>query len=188
MARINLLPWREAERKRRQREFAMMLATGLGATVLLGFGAHLHIDRLISLQQDRNAYLQNEIGEFNGQIKEIQDLEKTRANLLARMKVIQLLEQSRPEIVHLFDELVNAIPEGVYLTKFDQTDRVVVVQGRARSDGAVSAFMRNIEASKWIENPRLLLIEHKDQPGTGFRNFRLEFSQSEPDKAEAQPG
>lgn len=162
----------------------MILATSLGATVLLGFGAHLQIDRLISRQQDRNSYLRSEIGELNEQINEIQDLEKTRTNLLARMEVIQLLEQSRPAVVHLFDELVNAIPEGVYLTKLDQTDRVLVVEGRARSDGAVSAFMRNIDASEWIENPRLLLIEHRDQPGSGFRNFRLEFSQSQPDRAE----
>ena len=188
MARINLLPWREAERKRRQREFAMILATGLAATLLSGFGAHLHIERLISIQQARNALLQTEIGEFNEQIKVIQDLEKTKANLLARMKVIQHLQQSRPEVVHLFDELVTATPEGVYLTKLDQTGRAVVVEGRARSDAGVSAFMRNIEASKWVENPRLLLIERKDQTSTGFRIFRLEFSQSEPDEAATQAG
>jgi len=188
MARINLLPWREAERKRRQKDFAVMAAAGVGAALLVGLGAHWHIERLISDQEARNAYLQNEINQLNEQIKEIKDLEKTKASLLARMEVIQQLQQSRPEVVHLFDELVIAIPGGVYLTKLDQTGRVVVVEGRAQSNARVSAFMRNIEASQWVDNPRLLLIENKDETGTGFSHFRLEFRQHRPGDGGAQTG
>jgi type IV pilus assembly protein PilN len=186
MARINLLPWREAERRRRQREFAVMVATGLAATAIIGLGIHFHVKHLISLQQGRNEFLQSEIGKLDQQIREIQDLEKTKANLLARMNVIQQLQQSRPEVVHLFDELVIAIPEGVYLTKLDQQGRSVVVEGRAQSNARVSAFMRNVEGSEWVGNPRLLLIEHKDTTGTGFSHFRLEFSQIRPDEGEAE--
>jgi type IV pilus assembly protein PilN len=188
MARINLLPWRETERKRRQKEFAIMAVVGLAAAVLFGLGTHLHIDRLISIQQDRNAFLQTEIDKLDEQIREINELEKTKASLLARMDVIQQLQQSRPEVVHLFDELVLAIPEGVYLTKLSHSGRSIVVEGRAQSNARVSAFMRNIEASGWIGNPRLLLIEHKDKTGTGFSHFRLQFSQVQPDQTDEQPG
>lgn len=177
MARINLLPWREAERTRRQRDFVVMVAIGLGATLLVALGLRFHIEGLISSQEDRNQFLRNEIALLDQQIREIQDLEKTKANLLARMNVIQQLQESRPEVVHLFDELVIGIPEGVYLTKIDQTGRAVVLEGRAQSNARVSAFMRNIEASKWIGKPLLLLIEHKDQTGTGLSHFRLRFEQ-----------
>ena len=177
MARINLLPWRDAERKRRQREFAVMTATGLVATLIIGLALHLHVERLISLQQSRNQFLQQEIGLLEKQILEIEDLEKTKTNLLARMNVIQQLQESRPEVVHLFDELVIGIPEGVYLTKITQTGRSVVMEGRAQSNARVSAFMRHIEASKWIGKPLLMLIENKDKTGTGLSHFRLRFEQ-----------
>jgi type IV pilus assembly protein PilN len=93
------------------------------------------------------------------------------------MNVIQQLQESRPEVVHLFDEVVRAIPEGVYLTRLTQSGGQVVVEGRAQSNARVSAFMRNIQASAWIDNPDLLLIENKDQTGTGLSHFRLGFAQ-----------
>lgn len=180
MARINLLPWREVERKRRQRELAVMAAGGLAATLILALGLHLHVERLISNQESRNQFLQNEIKLLDKQILEIQTLEKTKTGLLARMNVIQQLQESRPEVVHIFDELVITIPDGVYLTKVTQTGRAVVVEGRAQSNAQVSAFMRNIEKSKWIGKPLLMLIEHKDKTGTGHSHFRLRFEQVKP--------
>jgi type IV pilus assembly protein PilN len=96
------------------------------------------------------------------------------------MNIIQQLQESRPEVVRLFDELVFAIPEGVYLTKLEQTGRAVVLEGRAQSNARVSAFMRNVEGSRWIGNPRLLLIENKDKTGTGMSHFRLSFDQVQP--------
>lgn len=180
MARINLLPWRETERKRRQRDFAILTAGSLALTLLIGLGLHFQMEHMISGQEGRNAYLQQEIDLLNRQIKEIEDLEKTKANLLARMNVIQQLQQSRPEVVHLFDELVVTIPEGVLLNKVQQNGRNVVLEGQAQSNARVSAFMRNIEASEWIGNPLLLLIEHKDKTGTGLSHFRLQFTQQLP--------
>lgn len=177
MARINLLPWRAAERRRRQRELAAIAAAGLVATLILGFAVHLHVEGLISGQQSRNQFLQNEISSLEEQIVEIQDLEKIKDKLLARMNVIQELQVSRPEVVHLMDELVIRIPEGVYLTKISQNERSVVLEGRAQSNARVSAFMRNIEASNWIGKPLLMLIEHKDKTGTGLSHFRLRFEQ-----------
>jgi type IV pilus assembly protein PilN len=102
------------------------------------------------------------------------------------MDVIQQLQQSRPEEVRLFDELVITIPEGVYLTSIKQTGRIVVLEGRAQSNARVSAFMRNIDASEWIGDPRLLLIEHKDETGTGLSHFRLQFRQRTPGAAEEE--
>jgi len=177
MARINLLPWREAERKRRRQEFAFITAAALVTTLILGFGVHLQIEQMISDQQSRNRFLTSEIKKLDIQIKEIKDIEKTKENLLSRMDVIQQLQLSRPEIVHLFDEFVATIPEGVYLTSVRQNGAAVILQGHAQSNARVSAFMRNIEASGWIENPRLLLIEHKDKTGTGLSNFQLQLHQ-----------
>jgi type IV pilus assembly protein PilN len=183
MARINLLPWREAERKRRKREFAVAGATALALALVAALLVHLQIEAWISGQESRNRFLTDHITQLDRQIKEIKNLEETKANLLARMNIIQQLQESRPEVVRLFDELVNAIPEGVFLTKMEQTSRNVVLEGRAQSNARVSAFMRNVEASGWIGNPRLLLIEHKDKTGTGLSHFRLSF-----DQIRAKPG
>jgi type IV pilus assembly protein PilN len=177
MARINLLPWREAERRRRQKEFAIAAAMAVALVLLLGLGLRFQIEAMIDSQESRNAFLQSEIAKLNARIREIEKLEQKKADLLARMNVIQQLQQSRPEVVHLFDEVVRSVPEGVYLTSLTQSGGQVVVEGRAQSNARVSAFMRNIQASPWITNPDLLLIENKDQTGTGLSHFRLGFSQ-----------
>ena len=178
MTRINLLPWREEARQRRHKEFAAAGGLALVFTLLLAVLVHLQIEERIGDQQARNQLLEGEIAQLNRQIKEIEDLEKIKADLLSRMEIIQELQESRPEIVRLFDELVVAIPEGVYLTKLEQNGRAVVVEGRAQSNARVSAFMRSIEASEWIGSPRLLLIE--DKTGTGLSQFRLAFDQVSP--------
>jgi type IV pilus assembly protein PilN len=185
MARINLLPWREAERKRRRREFAVIAGAALGLAALAAVLVHTQIEFWVSRQQARNQFLTGQINQLNLQIQEIKTLEETKAKLLARMNIIQQLQQSRPEVVRLFDELVNAIPEGVFLTKLEQTGRSVVIEGRAQSNARVSAFMRSVEGSAWIGNPRLLLIEHKDKTGTGLSHFRLSFDQIQPGAAGA---
>lgn len=185
MARINLLPWREAERRHRQRDFAGITVAALAVTLVIGVAVHLVVSKLISNQEDRNQFLQHQISLLDKQIREIRDLEETKARLLARMDVIQQLQVSRPEIVHLFDELVVNIPEGVYLTKIKQSGRSVVVNGRAQSNARVSAFMRNIEASKWIGNPSLRIIENKSKKGDGMSSFQLRFNQVKPKLEEA---
>jgi type IV pilus assembly protein PilN len=177
MARINLLPWRETLRRERQREFGVAVAGGLIVTVLLGFYVHLHVAGMIDYQNSRNAFLKREIAEVDKKIAEIKDLEKTKARLLARMNVIQQLQASRPEIVHLFDELVTTTPEGVFLTKIEQKGDTVTLFGNAQSNARVSAYMRNVEASQWITNPVLQIIENKDKEDSGFSQFTLTFQQ-----------
>lgn len=181
MARINLLPWREAERNRRRRELGIAVGVALAAVVALGLGVKFQIDAMIRAQQARNDFLNQQITEIDKRIKEIDKLEEQKANLLARMNVIQQLQESRPEVVHLFDELVRSVPEGVFLTRVNQTGGSVVVEGRAQSNARVSAFMRNIQNSPWISEPNLLLIENKDQTGTGLSHFRLGFKQKRRD-------
>jgi type IV pilus assembly protein PilN len=186
MARINLLPWREAARQRRRRDLAVIAAAALGAVLLAGVVVKLQLDAMIGAQLARNTYLEGQIAVLNRRIREINELEKQKADLISRMDVIQQLQESRPEIVHLLDQLVDAVPAGVFLTSLKQEASNVTVEGRAQSNARVSAFMRNIEAADWIGKPVLLLIENKDQTGTGFSHFRLRFSQQRPVQDEAE--
>ncbi|MBK5940590.1 PilN domain-containing protein [Halochromatium roseum] len=177
MARINLLPWREQERRRRQRDLGLIALAALGSVLLIAVLLKLQLDAMIDAQQARNRYLEGQITVLNRRIREINELEKKKADLLARMGVIQELQESRPEIVHLLDRLVDAVPVGVFLTQLKQEGGRITIEGRAQSNARVSALMRNIESSAWIGKPELLLIENKDETGTGFSHFRLRFEQ-----------
>jgi type IV pilus assembly protein PilN len=183
MARINLLPWRESERQRRQREFLGMLGGGLVLAAAISTFAHLQVQGMIDYQNRRNAFLDGQIAQLNRRIKEIQDLEKTKANLIARMDVIQRLQESRPEIVHLFDELVSTLPEGVYLTKITQHGRTIEMQGRAQSNARVSAYMRNIDASRWLGRATLKVIEQRAAKKSDLNDFDLTAQQIDKRKA-----
>ena len=181
MPRINLLPWRQQERARRQREFGLavvgaVLAAG-AVTLLTSWTITAAIDR----QNDRNALLKREIAALDKQITEILDLENQKQRLVARMEIISKLQRSRPEIVHVFDQLVRTLPEGVYLTSVKQTDKRLEIRGIAQSSTRVSTFMRNIEASEWLTNPELQVIETaKSGNGSEFTLFATQKS-SEPD-------
>jgi type IV pilus assembly protein PilN len=188
MARINLLPWRENLRKQRQREFGLAAVGALVITLLLGLLVHLRVEMMIDHQKSRNDYLKKEIAEMDRKIQEIKELEKTKARLLARMNVIQTLQGSRPEIVHLFDELVNTIPDGAFLTKVTQKSKGVTLDGRAQSNARVSAYMRNVDASEWIGDPNLQVIETKRKTGTGFSHFTLSIVQTKKKGAAPEGG
>ncbi|HIP52505.1 MAG TPA: pilus assembly protein PilN [Chromatiales bacterium] len=177
MAHINLLPWRELERKKRQREFGFVVAGAVVLTLLAGVYSHIHINGLIEAQNRRNTFLRNEIQALDKKISEIKELEKVKANLLARMEIIQQLQVSRPQIVHLFDEIVNTLPDGVYLTRIEQKGDLITIKGRAQSNARVSAYMRNIEKSEWLNRPTLKVIENKEQTQTGLSHFTLQVKQ-----------
>lgn len=188
MARINLLPWREKLRKQRRREFGL---TVLGALVLtmLGLGYwHWYNQGLIDHQMERNRFLEREIAAVDEQIREIEALERTRQKLIARMKVIEDLQVSRPQIVHLFDELVTIVPDGAYLTKLAQRGSALVLDGRAQSNARVSTYMRNIEASPWLANPKLRIIESKDEDRVAAEGstFQLDLKQIAPKREAAE--
>ncbi|MCH8219802.1 MAG: PilN domain-containing protein [Proteobacteria bacterium] len=159
MPRINLLPWREDQRKERQQNF---LVASAGA-VLIGIVTIMLVswtfDRFIRYQNQRNDILTREIALLDEKIEEIKGLERQKERLLARMEIIERLQKSRPEVVHLFDELVHTLPDGVYLTSLKQSNRRLEIKGVAESTTRVSAYMRNIDASEWLENPGLQVIE-----------------------------
>jgi type IV pilus assembly protein PilN len=173
MAKINLLPWREELRKQKQREFAISAGGGALVAALIVVLAHFHIDGLIDNQNQRNAFLTAQIQVLDQRISRIKELEKMKADLLARMNVIQELQRSRPESVHLMDELVRSLPDGVYLKTFKQRDRNLEMSGVAQSNARVSDYMRNIDASEWLTAPRLEVIQTTEVNRSRVANFNL---------------
>jgi type IV pilus assembly protein PilN len=159
MPRINLLPWREAERKKRQRDFGVALAGGVVVAVLCVLATMFAYSNMISNQQSRNQRLNDEIAELEKSIAEIDGLERQKERLLARMEIIEQLQKSRPEIVHLFDEIARQMPEGVYLSGMKQTGSKVELRGVAQSSTRVSALMRQIDSSAWMKNPEVERVE-----------------------------
>jgi type IV pilus assembly protein PilN len=151
MPRINLLPWREQQRTERKKSFAVgmigaMLAAG--AVTVVGM---LFMKGLIDGQESRNQLLTQEIKILDKKIEEINSLELQKKQYVDRMQVIDKLQRSRPEIVHIFDTFVKTIPDGTYLTSISQNGQRFKIQGVAQSSGRVSTFMRAIEASQWLK-------------------------------------
>jgi type IV pilus assembly protein PilN len=159
MPRINLLPWREELRQKRKKDF---LVAVMGAVIfggLLSYGVKLAVQGQIAGQNARNTTLRTEIARLDEQIDEILGLESQKNRLVDRMQIIDRLQRSRPEVVHLFDELVDTLPEGAYLTKVSQRESRIEITGLAQSSTRVSALMRNVQASDWLRQPQLGGIE-----------------------------
>lgn len=176
MAKINLLPWREEERRLQAKQFgfaAVFAAIAAGGVVMAGSKfAQSKIDN----QQARNNYMQQEINKLKAELKEIEELESTKSNLLARMDIIQELQTKRPQVVHTFQELAERVPDGVYLLSMKQSDDKLSLEGRADSNARVSTLMRNLNASDWFKQPGLEVIESAKQ--SGVSTFKLRLSQS----------
>lgn len=163
MARINLLPWRAERRKLRQKEFLVMVGLSALAAAVLAFLIVGYFKAQISGQNDRNAYIRDQITEVDKKIKEIEELDKKKAKLLARKEVIEQLQANRSQMVHLFDSLVRTIPDGVTLTTIKQEGDMLTLIGRSQSNARVSTYMRNLEGSGWMTNPDLSVIEAKGE-------------------------
>jgi len=185
MPRINLLPWREAERKRKRQEFGVGAVGALALAVLVYFAGNWGMQSAIEDQQARNDYLKQQISELDKQIAEILDLEQQKARLQARIQVIEQLELSRPEIVHVFDQLVRTTPDGIYLTSVKQTDRKIELKGIAQSSTRVASYMRNIDSSEWLTDPALQILETKGATDAGSQ-FTLSATQENPQLAAAK--
>jgi type IV pilus assembly protein PilN len=162
MARINLLPWRAERRKQRQKEFGVMLGLAALAGVLLWFLVNSYYNAQIDGQNERNAYLEEQIRQVESSITEIEELDRQKARLLARKEVIEQLQANRSQMVHLFDSLVRTIPDGVVLTSIQQEGEKLTLQGRSQSNARVSTYMRNLEGSGWMTKPDLSIIEAAD--------------------------
>jgi type IV pilus assembly protein PilN len=195
MPRINLLPWREEERKERKVAFTVALGVAALAAGVVTFAIYLMYGSMIEGQERRNEQLRVEIKKLDKQIEEINDLESAKQKFIARMEIIEKLQRSRPEIVHVFDEIVRTLPDGVYLTGVKQTDKKFKFEGVAQSSTRVSSFMRNIDGSEWLRNPELEVVQTgKDKvPGSNFTLYAQQVSNaaqevSAPSKGKAKPG
>jgi type IV pilus assembly protein PilN len=180
MARINLLPWRAERRKLRQKEFGVMLgASALGAALLAFLIVGYHKAQ-VEGQNERNAYVRDQITQVDAKIKEIEELDKKKARLLARKQVIEQLQANRSQMVHLFDSLVRTIPDGVTLTSIRQAGDVLTLEGRSQSNARVSTYMRNLEGSGWMTGPDLSVIEARgDNKGLPYM-FNLKVKLANP--------
>ena len=164
MAKINLLPWREELLKRKQKDFFNGIVLSVLVGIIIMGLLHVYFAGLEAYQEQRNQMLLNEIAELNKKIIAINSIEEKKKKLLAKIDLIQKLQESRPQIVHLFDEIPKVTPDGVFLTKFTQTGSELIFEGKSQSNARVSAFMRAIEASPWLQTPKLTVIQSFVQP------------------------
>jgi type IV pilus assembly protein PilN len=171
---INLLDWRKARRE--QRKQAFVASVGLGVAIAGGIvgAAYMLVNGQLDNQNARNNYLRAEIKELDQQLKEIQELERVRSNLVARMRVIEELEASRMASVRFFDEIVNTLPEGVSLTSLKQQGGNVTIDGIAESNGRISTYMKSLDASPWFADPRLVVIKTNERDRRREAQFTLQ--------------
>lgn len=189
MARINLLPWREWERERRQKEFLTNLAGVLVVAGLAVFGWGKLLDGRIDEQNQRNQILLTEISGLDAKIAQIANLRKEREELLARMRVIQDLQGNRPVIVRVFDELVRTLSSGVHYASVTMKEQELSVDGFAESNNRISSLMRNVDGSDWFAKPNLKNI--KEDPkntdyGAQASRFDLTFAQVGPQQGDEE--
>jgi len=173
MMRINLLPHREIRRKRQQQHFFLMAGVVAAVGVAIWFGAHSYLVGQLENQQARNQYLQKEIANLDKQIEEIKKLKEQTAALLARKKVVETLQGNRAEVVHLLDQLVRQLPEGIYLKGVKQTGNKVSINGYTQSQARVSTLMRNLESSPYLEAPSLVEIKASAVGASRINEFIL---------------
>ena len=181
---INLLPWREEQRQEQKKKFAMMAAmTCVLAAAIVGL-IHFQMQNKIDYQESRNRFMTNEIKKVDEEITEISELQKVRRSLVERMEVIQDLQGSRPSIVHLFTEIVSTVPNGVYLESMVQTGSNLAINGEAESNARVSTYMRNLQASAWLKDPNLTVIEIEDKTVNRVSTFSLTVKQTSPNESD----
>jgi type IV pilus assembly protein PilN len=180
MARINLLPWRAELRRQLRLQFMYMLGAAFAVAVGVVIAVHLYYEQRIRFQEQRNTFLDGEIAKLDKKIEEIKELKDEKERLVRRIEAIQTLETSRPLEVKLFDEFVTTLPEGVFLKEIDQKGTAITVKGTAQSQSRVSTFMRNVELSKVVTNPRLDVVQTATKEGERVSDFTLKVDQVVP--------
>lgn len=173
MATINLLPWRDKYREEKKKEFFVIMGGVAIVAVVIAFIWISHANGKVEHQRQRNQLLQSEITLLDKQVKEIEELQSRREELLELMRLIRDLEGTRSVIVHHFDELVRALPDGVFLTKLSRQGDVVSISGIAESNNRVSSFMRNLSASEWYDDPNLSTVEAAPEEGGQANSFEM---------------
>ena len=186
MIRINLLPHRELKRKARQQQIAILAGAVSFLGILVVWGVYTFIAGNIEYQNARNQFLQSRIAVLDGEIAEIRNIKSQTQELLARKHVVETLQNSRSEVVHLLDQLARLLPDGVYLQSVKQNDQNITLVGYAQSNAWISMLMRNLESSPWLESP--LLIEIKAMTVNNIRqnefNMRVKLRRTSIDDAQ----
>ncbi len=185
MAKINLLPWREAYRAEKKKEFVTLLGMVLIFAVVVAFGWDRVVNSQIDSQVSRNQLLKTEIAKLDKQVKEIDQLTKRRQNLLDRIKVIQEVQGNRPEIVKIYDEFVRAVPDGVYFTEMERKAESISLVGFAKSNSRVSVLMRRLDASYKFTEPNLTKVEANDILGENGSQFEMQVKIVQPNTEQA---
>lgn len=191
MAHINLLPWREERREERQKQFVAAVVAGLAFAAFILYTVIAYTNSMIDEQNSRNDYLKQQIAVLDKKIREIKDLEQQRNDLLARMQVIQELQESRPKVVKDFDALVRTVPEGIHLNKVTRNGNTLTLEGVAESNARVSVFMRQLDANLEFDQANLRVVEKSSSNAQAIRKFSLvvkESSAKQQDKALQQGG
>jgi type IV pilus assembly protein PilN len=188
MAKINLLPWRQAYREEKKREFIGVI---VGVALVAALGAYAWVSSVqsaIENQNLRNQMLNQEIAKLDAQVKEISEIKKVRDDLLARIKVITDLEGTRPVIVRYFDELARAIPDGVWISSAERKGKVVTIEGVAESYNRIASFLRNLEASDWYASHNLISMDAAPEEGEDASKFKMTVETSAPIDVAAKTG
>lgn len=187
MSQINLLPWREESREQLKRDYLGKLGLmALSSTILVSLWISV-AGSAVEEQQERNAYLQSSIAEMDKKVAEISELRNKKQEMIVRMKVIQDLQGTRSEIVKIFDELVRAIPDGIYLSELDRVAGQIKMSGFAESNNRISSLMRNLDKSGKYRDPNLAKVEQNDQLGIQGSVFHLQIGIEEPATDEILP-
>ena len=159
MIRINLLPHRELARAARRRQFNVLLGIAVAVGVVVVLLGHSYIAARQSTQDARNAFLEQEIAKLDIQIGEIKKIREQTQALLARKQVVETLQSNRTEVVHLFDQMIRLLPDGLYLRSFRQSGNMITLSGYTQSSARVSTLMRNLDNSPWFESVSLVEIK-----------------------------
>jgi len=185
MIRINLLPHRAEKRRARQVQFAALgvISVALGA-LLVGF-VHVAITTQISYQERRNGYLKQEIAVLDKQIDEIRKLREQTQSLLVRKDAVEKLQSDRSDVVHLLDQMLRILPDGVYLKTLKQTGNKINLAGYAQSNARISTLMRAVEDSPWLDSPALVEIRASSAGGARVSEFTLTFNLTKAKETEA---
>lgn len=184
MAKINLLPWREDLRKQLNQEFGIVAGVTAAVAILIIVGASMYFGQLIDNQESRNKFMQGKIAELDKKIASIKTIKAKKERLLQRINTIQKLQTNRTEIVHLFDEIVRRLPDGVYLKTVSQKGNNLTMTGVAESNTRVSELVGNIEASEWMTAPRIDVISRNTESALQTNNFTVRLKQSRPKSLE----
>jgi len=174
MAKINLLPWREAHRAEKKKEFVSLVCVVLVVAALVVFGWDRVVNNQIESQYSRNQLLKSQISKLEKEVSEIKELTKRRQSLLDRIKVIQEVQGNRPEIVKIYDEFVRSVPGGVYVTKMTRKGNKISLVGYAKSNSRVSVLMRRLDASYKFTAPNLTKVKANDTLGGNGSQFEMQ--------------